>query len=200
MLYSLSHWRRNSSSCGKAVMTFLHLTHLRHTGWRNIDNYLTHGVFVRVKEYIKNNPNKKVILRERKKHTVRHVASTRFAEMSPDWGGRVPHPVLDRGVPHQVLTRGYPPSAGWGTPCLDLGWGTPIQTWDGVPPFSRMGYLPPIQTRDGVHPHVQTWDGVLPCKCRQTENITFPHPFGADGNYLHSLWKIQRFNHPSCLL
>ena len=39
--------------------------------------------------------NKKVFLRERKKHTARHTTSARYA----DRGGRVPHPVLDEGVP-----------------------------------------------------------------------------------------------------
>ena len=46
--------------------------------------------------------NKKVLLRERKRHTARCIASTRFADQFPDrysiqsWmggGGGVPHPV-----------------------------------------------------------------------------------------------------------
>ena len=37
-------------------------------------------------------------------------------------------------------------------PHPDLGWGTPlVQTWDRVPPISRMGYSP-----------VHTWDGLPP--------------------------------------
>ena len=60
--------------------------------------------------------NKKVHLRERKRHTTRRIASARFADQYPDREG-VPHPVLDegvplpvlhRGVPHPVMDRGYP--------------------------------------------------------------------------------------------
>ena len=54
--------------------------------------------------------NKKVLLRERKRHTARHVASARYAALPSVcvWGGGVPQPGLDGGgVPHQ---RG-------GTPC-----------------------------------------------------------------------------------
>ena len=46
----------------------------------------------------KNSLNKKVLLRERKRHTADRLASTRYADLSPD-GGRVgvPHPVQDGG-------------------------------------------------------------------------------------------------------
>ena len=37
--------------------------------------------------------NKKVLLRERKKHTARRVASARYAALSPNGGGGYPHPV-----------------------------------------------------------------------------------------------------------
>ena len=38
--------------------------------------------------------NKKVLLRERRRHTARRVASSRSVAMSPDWGGGVySHPV-----------------------------------------------------------------------------------------------------------
>ena len=43
------------------------------------------------------NTNKKVLLRERKRHTVRRVASARYAALSPDGGWGVPRPVLDWG-------------------------------------------------------------------------------------------------------
>ena len=69
--------------------------------------------------------NKKVLLRERKRHTARRAASARYAG-----GGGGYHPDLARGVP--------PPSRpGWGVPRYpltiqtgpggypDLGWGTP---------------------------------------------------------------------------
>ena len=116
--------------------------------------------------------NKKVLLREHKRHTARRVASARFA----DWGG-VPHPILDGGgvpstprprsgwrgtpsnlgrgacprsgrggggYPIQSWTGGYPPSAEWDTPNQTWDGVPPIQTWDGVPPQSRpgMGYPP----------------------------------------------------------
>ena len=58
--------------------------------------------------------NKKVLLRERKRHTARSVASARYV---PSWPGM-----------------GYPPP-----PRPDLGWCTPLpQTWD-----PEMGYPPP---------------------------------------------------------
>ena len=132
--------------------------------------------------------NKKVLLRERKRHTACHVASTRCAALSnPDlvWGG----------TQSQVLGEGYPiPGQGEGIPCprsggdsgypphLDLGWGTPpTWTWDGVPPHldlgwgtplpgPGMGYSPCLDLRWGTplprpemgYPSTQTWDGVPP--------------------------------------
>ena len=48
----------------------------------------------RVKQFV----NKKVLLRKRKRHTARRVASTRYADLSPVWGG-VPHPVLNGDYP-----------------------------------------------------------------------------------------------------
>ena len=70
--------------------------------------------------------NKKVRLRERKRHTARHVASACYAALSPGWGeGGTPSQVWMGGCPIQTIV-----SAGWGTP-----W-----TWDGVPPISWMGY------------------------------------------------------------
>ena len=108
--------------------------------------------------------NKKVLLRDRKRHTARRVASAPYASdgggtlSSHGWG--VPHPVM--GVPHPVivggggypiqslggiphhhpdLARGYPryppPSRpGMGYPSSDLGWGTPLPSRPG------MGYPP----------------------------------------------------------
>ena len=83
--------------------------------------------------------NKKVLLRERKRHTDRRVASTLFV----GWGG---HIIPGGGSPHLDLagggvypipggTPGYAPIWTW------LGWypwqgvpqGTPILTWPGVP-------------------------------------------------------------------
>ena len=58
--------------------------------------------------------NKKVLLRERKRHTAHRVASARYATLSPDGGG---------GVPHPDLWRVYPSNK------PDLEWGTPLQVW-----------------------------------------------------------------------
>ena len=57
--------------------------------------------------------NKKVLLRERKRHTARHAASARYA----GWGG-VPH---GGWVPHKVMLGDTPSSHG--------GRGVPIQSW-----------------------------------------------------------------------
>ena len=122
--------------------------------------------------------NKKVLLRKRKRHTTRRVASACYAGLSPDGGGG--------GYPIQSWMGGggsTPSSPGWGIPHPVLGGGTlgylPVSTWDltwtGVPPIKTwdrgtpcpdvgmryppphpdlgMGYLPPP---------VQTWDWVPP--------------------------------------
>ena len=96
--------------------------------------------------------NKKVLLRERKRHTVRRVASARYAALSNGgypiqswWGGTLVPPHH-----HQDLARGY---SRYPT--------TTIQTWDGVPPIQTRDGVPLNQTLDGVPP-TQTWDGVPP--------------------------------------
>ena len=73
--------------------------------------------------------NKKVLLRKRKRHTARRVASARYAALS-NGGGGVPHPVLDRGITHPVLVRGVPH--------LVLAGGEGLG-WDGVTPPSQEG-------------------------------------------------------------
>ena len=69
-------------------------------------------------------PNKKVLLRERKRHTTRHISSTPY---SVPYRG-IPHPWLG-GTPSWV-----PPILTWpgGTPSLDGGVGYPIL---GYPPL-----------------------------------------------------------------
>ena len=128
--------------------------------------------------------NKKVLLRQRKRHTVRRVASTRYA------GGGVPHPAMT-GVPHRVMVGGTPSNNEGGYPRYLAGripwvpptiqtwpWGYPrypIQTWYGVPPTIRpgMGYPLPSELGWGTPspsdlgwenppPHHQTWDGLPP--------------------------------------
>ena len=114
------------------------------------------------------NLNKKVFLRERKRHTTRSVASACFAN-----GGGVPHPLLDGGYPIKSwMGGGYPiqswmggryPIQSWmgGTPsCLGCGGGHPIQSWTGSYPIqSWMGYPPSAEWATSI----QTWDGVPPC-------------------------------------
>ena len=60
--------------------------------------------------------DKKVLLRERKRHTARRVASARYAALSPDERGGcvyISSPGLG-GVPHPVIF--FPSSPGWGYP------------------------------------------------------------------------------------
>ena len=108
----------------------------------------------RVQKYFN---HKKVLLRERKRHTDRRVASTRYADPAGGGGGYTPdgHPPAE-GIPQvgAPLLGGYPrqePHCRGGYPrrephCLDLGWGTPPPGpgW-GTPPLPGpgMGYPPP---------------------------------------------------------
>ena len=93
--------------------------------------------------------NKKVLQRERKRHTTRRVASARYADLSRGgtpsqvWGGTpshvwgVPRP-RSGGVP-RPMSGGYPipgqgvthpMSGGYPVPCLG---GTPSHVWGGTP-------------------------------------------------------------------
>ena len=75
-------------------------------------------------EFVMKIQNKKVLLRERKRHTARRVASTRSTGLRPGDGqppsssGQEgsPHLVLLGGLPHPVIDPGAPPP--------------PILTWD----------------------------------------------------------------------
>ena len=117
--------------------------------------------------------NKKVLLRERKRHTARHVASAHYADLSrggtpsqisgypiPGPGG-YPIPGLGRGTPSQVQGVPHPRSGGYPIPCLG-GYpisgpgGTPSQVWGvprvpphhldlaGVPPTSDLRWGTPL--------------------------------------------------------
>ena len=109
----------------------------------------------RAKMLAKKHKYNKKVLRERKRHTARHVAC--YTDLSPDrGGGGVSHPVLGREIPHPVLDGegGNPSSPGWGVPHLvSMGvlpsspwWGypgvPPSWSWMGVPPISTVGYPP----------------------------------------------------------
>ena len=111
--------------------------------------------------------NKKVLLRERNRHTIHRVASARSAAAAVFWrgGGVPPHPVptggggsrgvppssSEGGVPHTDLTGvPPPPPSGWmGVLPVGTGWGLlpPIQLWQGgwgyPSPVGGWGYPPP---------------------------------------------------------
>ena len=107
--------------------------------------------------------NKKVLLRERKRHTARRVERGMYPIQSW-WCWGVPHPVMvggTLGTPH------HPDLAGWGTP----GTPPPSDLGLGIPPPSRPGWgvpwVPPHHPdlagggTPGT-PHHQTWDWVSP--------------------------------------
>ena len=84
---------------------------------------------------------KKVLLRERKRHTARCVA---VASACYSGGGVLQVPPLLPG-----------PGMGYPAPHPDLGWGIPpTWTWDGVPPLPRpeMGYPPLARPEMGYPP------------------------------------------------
>ena len=146
--------------------------------------------------------NKKVLLRERKRHTDHRVAA-----LSPDFPtGRVPSSSPDRwGTPIQSQRGGIPyQSQGGGTPSSPHGgYPHPVPTggYAGLPPSVRKNWgtlirkngVAPLLGKDGGTPH-QNLMGVPPCwrmgvtphpKVEQThtcENITSHHPSDAGGN------------------
>ena len=80
--------------------------------------------------------DKKVLLRERKRHTAHRVA---VASACYSGGGYYGYPPTWDGItPLPGPGMGYPPY-------LDLGWGTPPPTraWDGVPPYLDLGWGTP---------------------------------------------------------
>ena len=146
--------------------------------------------------------NKKVLLRERKRHTARRVASTPYVVLSghpPSQGtppGRVPPrqgtpPARVPPRPEYPPWAGYPPGWTWqGTP---LGRVPPrpgyplarVPPRPGYPParIPPLGRVPPGWTWQGTPPlphgilgNVAKHYGIQvpPPKCGQTENITFP--------------------------
>ena len=88
---------------------------------------------------------KKVLLLERKRHTICRVASARYADLFPDGRGG--------GAPScPGWERGYPSSPGWGYhPVYDRGV-PPVLILDGVSPWQQ----------DRLTPHQQ--NGVPPCR------------------------------------
>ena len=112
------------------------------------------------------NQNKKVLLRECKRHTGHRVASAHYADLSPDGGSTPSSPGW--GTPSSPGQRGYPIQSSMGVPPSTIqssmevpcgnpphqqdggyppqsaGWGYPLHQQDGVPlSRSEMGYLHP---------------------------------------------------------
>ena len=117
--------------------------------------------------------NKKVLLRERKRHTARHVL-----------GGYLPWP--GGGVPH--LARGYLPWPG-GYPTLAGGYPTlgRYPPWPG----GYLSWMRGVPTLAGGYPALARGVPTLarmgyPTGCEQTdayENSTFRHPSDVGGNH-----------------
>ena len=113
------------------------------------------------------NNNKTVLLRERKRHTARCVASTRCAAL---FGGKVPGP-KSGGVPSprsgggtQSQVWGYPIPGPGGYPIPGPG-GTPSHVRGVTPSRPGQGGTPATPYLDlgwGTPPPVWTWDGVPP--------------------------------------
>ena len=143
--------------------------------------------------------NKKVLLRERKRHTARHVASARYVTVRggypvPGLGG-VPHPRSRGGLPHPRLggtpsqvQGGYLIPGPGGTPSRPCQGGTPSLPSPGVypipgpwgvphPDLVRGGY--PILTLSrgvpGVPPHPDLGWGTPPA-----DLTGVPHPRDVD--------------------
>ena len=135
--------------------------------------------------------DKKVLLRERKRHTARRVVSTPSAVWVPPpdlAGGGYPTLVPPSRVPPWLDLAGYPPSrvlppAGPGR--VPPGW-----TWQGTPPAGH----PPPQLDLAGYPPGWTWQGTPP-RCM---------PHGILGNvakyygiWVPPLWDRQKDRHVS---
>ena len=163
--------RRNILSCLNISNDFCNLNLIKLMVWHLfILNCIFDVGCYTIKSYftdeIKDFDNKRVLLRERKRHTACRIASAHFADLSPDRGGGggwgyhiqswmggvtasspgwgVPHPVFDGGgVPHPVLNGVLHHVLDGGVPqdipILILDGVPPIQTWDRVPPSAEWG-------------------------------------------------------------
>ena len=142
--------------------------------------------------------NKKVLLRERKRHTACCVASARTAALSSDRGGvgKYPHPVLTGRYPHPVsMGQAIPiqsqplwvcparvfPHQPDGSTHYQLDGGTPLLAKWGYPPPHEEGWGP-SDRKNEVTPLSARW-GYLP-RVWTTEDITFRHPSDAGGKIL----------------
>ena len=113
---------------------------------------------------------KKVLLRERKRHTARRVASARYAALCNGGGGT--H-LRSGGTPSQVWVGGTP-SQVRGVPHLRSGWG-------GVPhPRSRWG-VPHFKSGFGGYP-ISGWGGTL------SQDRGYPIPGQGKGGTPSQVW------------
>ena len=105
--------------------------------------------------------NKKVLLRERKRHTARRVAVASACYSGGGEGGTMGTPptwTWDGVPPLPGPGMGYPPTQTWDRvpPYLDLGWGTPL-------PRPEMGYPPYLDLRWGTpYPDLRWGTSPLP--------------------------------------
>ena len=122
------------------------ILNVKRNGWRAVVKY--ESCLQRVKW--KHEKNKKVLLREHKRHTDRRVASTPSVVLM---GGGTPSQDQTGGYPHHWMGEGYPIQSwtGWGgipiSGRIPGRMGVPPEGWIGVP-------LPPPKTRWGTpSPH-----------------------------------------------
>ena len=143
-----------------------------------------------LKQYSSHFITRKVLLRERKRHTARRVASVRYAALSPD--GRVPHPVLDScplSSPGQGVTpiqscpgKGYPIQSRvpYGIPHPDLGLDLDGR-YPSVPPsIPGMAVLPCPDLGWGT-PHPDLGMGYPPPQYKLSSNLE-----SNQGRHFHS--------------
>ena len=115
--------------------------------------------------------NKKVLLRERKRHTARRLARPRSAALSPDrlvgGGGVTPSSPDWRGIPSSPDGGGVPPSSpgrGGGVPPISQMGVSPHQKGRGIPPVRKDGGIPHLGIGKGICPPPPsgTWSGYPP--------------------------------------
>ena len=111
-----------------------------------------------------NQNHKKVLLRERKRHTARRVSSTPPAVLS---GGGAPYPWLGGGgVPHPWPGYSHPDLAGEGTPSLAGVLPCPNLPGGGGASSLAAGIPPPHLDPARVPPPILTWSGGAPSLAR----------------------------------
>ena len=115
--------------------------------------------------------NKKVLLRERKRHNTRRITSACSAALSPDGWRELPHPVLMGGTPIHSQQAGVV--------------GSTIQSCTLEYPISARWRYPPQSGRYPQHP--------ISHRCEQTKNITYNHPSDAGGKYMKHQERVKDF-------